>query len=311
MGKRVIKETDHPFGDRYSEVRAMMIEAFKMYIASDDWKELKESVWNRDDGICQRCGKELNGKGVVHHEKYQNFGKANREEMNDCILLCGKCHRTEHIKMDKNITPFWANREASATYLFGKINSNTIEESLHRQKFCDQKERDNILQVAKEKAKQDEKAGRKTWIMRWMLTDLAFYTGLRVAEIAALKVKDIFLDFDDPWINVKNGKGGKDRAVYIEGGLPQHLKQFIDWMETGKNDPLFSNKGKHYTTTALHIAFNKVIEAAGARDNLTIHSARHTYAKILYKETKNLRYVQNQLGYYDLNITSEYSNAFN
>ena len=43
------------------------------------------------------------------------------------------------------------------------------------------------------------------------------------------------------------------------------------------------------------------------RDDLTIHSARHGYATLLYYKTKDLRAVQKQLGHSSLNMTSLYA----
>ena len=64
-----------------------------------------------------------------------------------------------------------------------------------REKFFDTWEREKIMKVSETKAEIDTKLGRVTWPVRWMLVHLAFYSGLRVAEIAALKIFDLFLRY--------------------------------------------------------------------------------------------------------------------
>ena len=183
---------------------------------------------------------------------------------------------------------------------------------IDRHKFFDKDERRSILTYAETKAAEDKQHGRTTWIVRWMLVDLAMYTGLRVSEIAALKLKDIDLKAADPYIRVREGKGAKDRDVYLRDQLTEHLRKFIDSKgerneSTASDAPLFSGRSGHYTPTALTISFKKAVrQTPGLRDDLSIHSARHTYATFLYSDTKNLRFVQQQLGHSDISMTQLY-----
>jgi site-specific recombinase XerD len=185
-----------------------------------------------------------------------------------------------------------------------------------REKFFDNEERENILKTCEEKEIIDRAKGRKTWIYRYMLVHLALYSGLRVSEIASLKHGDLYLKSKDQYIHVRNGKRNKERDVYIDKNLVKHLKDFIEekrmWKHSIKSDaPLFNNASdKHVSTTTLHISFKQAIKKAGLRDNLTIHSARHSYATLLYHKTKNLKYVQDQLGHASIAMTSLYAGIF-
>ena len=174
-----------------------------------------------------------------------------------------------------------------------------------REKFFDTLERDTIIEHTRQKAAEDQEKGRTTWVNRWMLIHLAFYSGLRVAEIADLNISDVFVHVTAPYIKVKNGKGSKPRIVYIDNGLVDHLKEFTQGRRL--QDPLFNSGGKKYTTASLWHSFKQAVKAAGLREDLTIHSARHTYATLLLEKTGNIRYVQKQLGHSSLNITSLYA----
>ena len=62
-----------------------------------------------------------------------------------------------------------------------------------RDKFLNTEERDRLMIATEEKAIIDLTKGHSTWVRRWMLVDLAQYSGLRVFEIAVLRVGDIRL----------------------------------------------------------------------------------------------------------------------
>jgi integrase len=182
-----------------------------------------------------------------------------------------------------------------------------------REKFFDLQERKAILKTSEDRANADKTKGRMTWPIRYMLVHLALNSGLRVSEIAKLKIQDVKLSIKAPYIFVRNGKRGKSRDVYIDRELTKHLQEFIlqkkNWNQsTGPEAPLFSGHGgQHLTTTALYISFKQAVRVAGLRNDLTVHSARHGYATLLYYITKDLRAVQKQLGHSSLNMTSLYA----
>ena len=184
-----------------------------------------------------------------------------------------------------------------------------------RDKFMDNKERDKLLKFCREKAELDLMKGRITWPVRYMLVNLALYSGLRVSEIAQLKIKDLYLDnIDDPYLSVRNGKRGKSRDVYLDTEIVKELSKFLSYKKKTLKEsivpeaPLFAGRGGNQSTnTALQISFKKAIEEAGLNTHYSIHSARHTYGTHLYHSTQNLRYVQKQLGHSNITMTSLYA----
>ncbi|MEX0681001.1 MAG: tyrosine-type recombinase/integrase [Balneolales bacterium] len=182
-----------------------------------------------------------------------------------------------------------------------------------RKKFFDTEERRKLLKFSDDMATADKAKGRMKWQIRWMLVDLAMYSGLRLAEIRDLLIGDLKLNAKSPYLYVRQGKRGKDRDVYIDKDLTKHLRDFIEmkrmWNQpTDDNSPLFTGqKGKHFTTTALTLNFKQAVLQAGLRKDLSIHGARHTYATLLYSKTQNLRYVQKQLGHASMAMTGLYA----
>jgi len=182
-----------------------------------------------------------------------------------------------------------------------------------REKFFDTQEHRAIMKTSEDLALADLAKGRMTWPIRYMLVHLAMYSGLRVSEIANLKLQDVRLSSKPPYIFVLSGKGNKSRDVYLDRELVKHLKEFIqhkkDWSQSINPDaPLFTGRDeKPFTTTALNISFKQAIKASGLRNDLSIHGARHSYATLLLHKTNNLRYVQKQLGHASLNMTALYA----
>jgi 5-methylcytosine-specific restriction endonuclease McrA len=64
------------------------------------WEEVKRRVRMRDNYTCQKC--RVVGRHEVHHLIYKVNGQSivGKELFHlDClILLCGKCHQSEHKK---------------------------------------------------------------------------------------------------------------------------------------------------------------------------------------------------------------------
>ena len=181
--------------------------------------------------------------------------------------------------------------------------------------FLSRKERQQLMKTCREHSELDLIKGRQTWPVRYMLIDLALYSGLRVGEMAALKIGDLIFQESDPYIIVRHGKGNKKRTVYLDQKLTKHLKEFIGYKaKTLKQPidnvaPLFCGwEGKHSPPITLMKSFKKAIEVAGLPDRYSIHKARHTYATYLLHDTGNLRYVMQQLGHSDISMTALYAN---
>ena len=194
------------------------------------------------------------------------------------------------------------------------IRSNWV---LDPGKFLSREEVNRLLETARKKAAAAITRGNKVAVRDYFIVDLALSTGLRVAEIADLKCKDIFLRERFNALLVRNGKGGKKRLVRFNGAFKQHYNEYILWKQTvgepiGLGDPLFlsSNTGTHLTTRALEKAFKRTAARVGLPSRYSIHCLRHTYACELYRASGyNLRLVQKQLGHAHIGTTQIYADV--
>src|SRR5689334_10190082 len=133
----------------------------------------------------------------------------------------------------------------------------------------------------------------------------AYGAGLRVCEVAALKVGDI--DSSRMVIRVEQGKGGKDRYVMLSPQLLRILRTYWRlarpkrWLFPGRDDerPLVPN--------VLHAACRSACAAAGLSKQVTVHTLRHTFATHLLESGADVRIIQVLLGHASLASTARYT----
>lgn len=63
------------------------------YLHSKEWKELRESVFKRDNYLCVLCGAKANH---CHHLSYGAWIKFGDSKRLECISLCKSCHEQVH-----------------------------------------------------------------------------------------------------------------------------------------------------------------------------------------------------------------------
>lgn len=142
----------------------------------------------------------------------------------------------------------------------------------------------------------DLRAGRIKGVTAWMVVDLALSTGLRVSEMALLKIEDIDLRRGALRITRLKRKEKKPETLAIGKDLVQHLDGYMQWCDR-TSGPLFVGSRGPLTGQGLQRIWKRSIEKAGLPKELSIHSARHSIAVQLLKKTGNLRLVQKQLGH--------------
>ena len=128
-----------------------------------------------------------------------------------------------------------------------------------------------------------------------LLIETGKMTGLRRGELANLKVGDLNLKGNDPVLLVRQGKGGKDRAVSLNPYIRDRLAAFVN----GKS-PQDSVFGLAPKTISLKIG--KWARKAGV-PHLHTHSLRHYVGTTLFERGANPRAVQAALGHESLDVT--------
>ncbi len=140
---------------------------------------------------------------------------------------------------------------------------------------------------------------------------VAYGAGLRVAEVAHLKVADI--DSERMLIRVERGKGGQYRNAMLSADLLALLRQ---WWKVGRQQGVMHRDGwlfpgqhamKPISTRQLH---RIVVEAAHAADiakRVGPHTLRHSFATHLLEDGTDIRVIQALLGHAKLENTAFYT----
>lgn len=123
-----------------------------------------------------------------------------------------------------------------------------------------------------------------------------YSTGVRVSELCNMNIEDI--DFEEHTIRIL-GKGDKIRVVFVDDETLAEISKFVGTTIVG---PLFvGQQGKHISSRAIQHIFKHY-----APSGITPHKIRHSYASELYRRSKNLRVVQENLGHTSIKTTEIY-----
>lgn len=141
---------------------------------------------------------------------------------------------------------------------------------------------------------------------------LAYGGGLRVSEIAVLRIKDI--DSKSMRVFVRDGKGGKDRYTILSNECLYTLRKY--WSAYRPRHPegwLFLGAGKysHVTDKAISVAFKTGVRRLDIHKNVSIHSLRHAFATHLLEDGTTIFQIKELLGHASLSSTAVYLHLAN
>lgn len=134
----------------------------------------------------------------------------------------------------------------------------------------------------------------------------AYSAGLRVSEIAALKIKHI--DSGRMQILIEDAKGKKDRYVNLSPVLLDVLRAYIKKYKPKPREFLFESEQTEtaYPTRTIQKVFQSAKEKAGIKKDAGVHSLRHSFATHLLEKGTDIRYIKDILGHFDIKTTERY-----
>ena len=181
-----------------------------------------------------------------------------------------------------------------------------------------------------------------------LMVQLLYGSGLRLMELARLRVKDI--DFGSNLIFVRDGKGDKDRSTILPEAIKLPLQSHLEKAKLLHDEDLKSGHGDVYLPDALdrkypnagkewywqyvfpslklsvdprsgkirrHHISEKTIQnivrnaakKAGIDKHVTVHTLRHCFATHLLMNGVNIREVQELLGHKNVETTMIYTHV--
>ena len=137
-----------------------------------------------------------------------------------------------------------------------------------------------------------------------VVVTVAYACGLRVSELAALRVKDV--DGARKLLHVHAGKGRKDRLIPLSDSLLKLLRNY--WRVYRPEDWLFPGErnGTHVDPRTIQRAVKDAAKAAGITKVVTPHVLRHCFATHMLEAGIDLRVVQSLLGHNSAVTTFRY-----
>ena len=163
------------------------------------------------------------------------------------------------------------------------------------------------------------------------LLEMLYASGLRAAEICALRLSDVDLERD--FLRCR-GKGGKERMVPLAGVARAALDNYLafsrpklsgaadglddskgvrarkNFARRGVSDRVFlSDMGRALSRELLGQIVKKHASRAGLPDWVSPHSLRHSFATHLLANGADLRAIQELLGHADIATTQIYTHV--
>lgn len=181
-----------------------------------------------------------------------------------------------------------------------------------------------------------------------LIAQLLYGSGLRIMELARLRVLDI--DFGGNLLVVRTGKGDKDRSTILSEAVKEPLRLHIEKVKAMHDKDLSAGHGEVYLPTALErkysraakewkwqyvfpsanlsvdprsgkvrrhhvsdkgiqVAIGKAVKKAGIVKHATVHTLRHSFATHLLMKGVNIREIQELLGHKSIETTMIYTHV--
>ena len=134
--------------------------------------------------------------------------------------------------------------------------------------------------------------------------------GLRVSELVALKISDLF--FEEGFIKI-TGKGNKQRFVPVGDLTQKYMEIYKNTarihlnIQKGFEDTLFLNRrGKQLTRAMIFTIIKDLAVKIDLNKNISPHTLRHSFATHLLENGADLRSIQLMLGHESITTTEIY-----
>lgn len=168
---------------------------------------------------------------------------------------------------------------------------------------------ETVNQILDQPAPETE-AQQQMWLRDKAILELLYSSGLRLAEIQSLRIKDV--DFNRQLLRI-TGKGNKTRVVPFgskaKDSLMEWLKIYPLWNGDFVPDAnvFITQKGNPLGARQIENRVKFQAQRAGVSVDLHPHLLRHCFASHMLSNSGDLRAVQEMLGHSNLSTTQIYT----
>jgi integrase/recombinase XerC len=215
------------------------------------------------------------------------------------------------------------NRRLASLAAFGHWGANTarifdenpalyvsgVDNQVLAPRWLDDEQRKQFLKVIKEEVQDSRERYPRLWLIRLrdsVMVHTLLNTGLRVGELCALRLDDLTISERKGSVLVRAGKGRKQRSVPLQVEMRKQLAEWLEVRPSVETDHVFiGQRGEAVTARVVQRVVARYAEAAGLED-VTPHSLRHTFGRMLLDNGASLLQVSMLMGHKNLNSTARY-----
>jgi integrase/recombinase XerD len=137
-----------------------------------------------------------------------------------------------------------------------------------------------------------------------VILSTVYSAGLRVGEVACLKIADI--DSPNMRIHIRQAKGCKDRTTLLSERLLILLREY--WKEYRPKEWLFPGfpSTQHLSKKTIQVAFSDALKKSGITKKVSVHSLRHAFATHSLNQGASILQIKDLLGHSNIQSTMIY-----
>ena len=142
----------------------------------------------------------------------------------------------------------------------------------------------------------------------WAVINLMAQAGLRIGEVADVRMGDLDIGPRRGILLIRSGKGGQPRKAFLNSTARKAIQDYLEIRPKRPDiDHLFiSQKGSPLSRRAIHNLVVFYLERAGLPGR-SAHSLRHLFATKLYNGSKDILLVREALGHRSIQTTLRYA----
>jgi len=239
------------------------------------------------------------------------------EQLINFLISLGKENseaiQTEDLKlfMDKlskeNYTPKSISRKTNSTKTFFKFlkTSNLIPDDpargLEHPKFENKPPR--ILSELEYRALRD---ASRSDLRMFAIIELFLQTGVRIGELAKLRVSDADLDSSSPSLHIRPEEGTVERTIPLNRPAVEAIRKYLQVRSESVNPALFVTKtGKPLLIRNIRTAIDRYFRLAGIKE-AKVNDLRHTWIAHHLKAGTSLLLISKLAGHKRVSTTERY-----
>ena len=142
------------------------------------------------------------------------------------------------------------------------------------------------------------------------ILEMLYSTGIRVSELVGIDTDKV--DFISGVVKVL-GKGRKERLAPVGEKAVSAVREYLEFRDKKKNTDrkalFLSKSGKRLGGSEVRRIINRYISVLSAKERISPHTFRHSFATHLLERGADLRSVQELLGHKNLSTTQIYTHV--